>query len=169
MEVPGGRRRLMLIVAALLVVSTVVILLVFLLPCDGEESLPPGEDGGTPIEVADAAAPDVVLAVDLTPDQKPRPRGTRRITDRELRAVLRRQRGLINACYTLAARRAPAMTPARVSVTVTLGDAGRVRSVAVAAGGARRLSGCLRRAIRGLRFSKSLRAQQVSFPILKPR
>jgi hypothetical protein len=163
------RRQLFIVAAALLAAAVVVILLAVLLPCDGEKTAIKVEDGGPPIEVADGAALDGLAIPDLMPDQKPRPRGTRRISDRELRALLRRHGGLINACYTLAARRAAGTTPSRVSVKVTLGDRGRVRAVTVAAAGARRLSGCLRRAIQGWRFSKTLRAQQVSFPIVRPR
>jgi len=171
----AGRRRLLVILAAaLFAVSAVVILLVMLLPCDGEVTIPTDQDGGVQTDAADVAdaadaTPDAAPAADLAPDQARRPRGTRRITERELRGLQRRHRGLISACYRLAARRDPATTPSRVSITVTLGDSGRVRRVGVDAGGARRLRGCLSRAIRGWRFSNSLRAQQVSFQIVRPR
>jgi len=168
----AGRGRLLIALAlALLIAGATIILLVYVLPCGGTEA-PGGRDGGGgPGEVADAAAspvPDAAAPSDLGPDRAPRPHGTRRITDRELRAMLRRQRGLIDACFRLAARD-PDLTPSRISVSVELGDAGRVRSVAVDAGGARRLGGCLRRAVRGWRFSSGLRAQQISFPIIRPR
>jgi hypothetical protein len=167
---PGTGRRRWLLLAAVVAAAAIICLVVYLLVRDGEVSDDDAVGGhdGAPAVVADAAPDRAPPAVDLAPD-RPAPRGTRRITTRELRALQRRHRALIGACYQLTARRDPATAPSRASVVVTLGDAGRVRSVAVDAGGARRLEGCLRRSVRGWRFSRSLRAQQVTFPIFFKR
>jgi outer membrane biosynthesis protein TonB len=58
------------------------------------------------------------------------------------------------------------MVARRANVTVDLADYGRVQSVRVDAGGDRALEGCIRRAVRGWRFSTTLKKQQVKFPVV---
>ena len=58
------------------------------------------------------------------------------------------------------------MVAGRADVTVNLADGGRVKSVKASAGGDRELEGCIRRTVRGWRFSSTLKAQQVRFPVI---
>jgi hypothetical protein len=164
------RRRLALAMMALAIVAIIVFVVVLLLRSGPEEAEAPKDAGAVPRDagpVLETLPPD--LAVDLPlPDTKPkpRPRPSRRITEPELRRLQRKHRALIKICYDRAARRAPRWVATRANVVVRLAGGGRVKSVQVDAGGDRALEGCLRRAVRGWRFSPTLKTQRVSFPIV---
>jgi len=129
-------------------------------PDGPSDAAAPVEDAGLDLEAADAARPPDSRA------RRRRPRPTRRITEPELRRVQRRHSATVRICYRRAARRAPSMVARRANVTVDLADYGRVQSVTVEAGGDRELEGCIRRAVRGWRFSTTLKQQKVKFPVV---
>jgi hypothetical protein len=164
------RKMLALAVIVLAIIAILVFILVLLLRGPEEAEAPPMDAGG----MLHDAGPDLEplppdLAVDLPlPDTKPkpRPRPSRRITEPELRQLQRKHRALIKICYDRAARRAPKLVARRANVVVRLANGGRVKSVKVDAGGERALEGCLRRAVRGWRFSPTLKTQRVTFPIV---
>lgn len=172
----GGKdnRKIWIVAAAAALLAAVALLLVVLLLPDDEQ---PG-DTAPPVAVrpspADAALPDGAEA-ELTPDataasaradarRRPK-RGWRKITDRELRRLQRRNSPLMRACYARLSRRTPSMVQGRANVTVQLGERGRIKSVSVQAGD-RALEGCLRRSVLRWRFSHTLKPQRISFPVV---
>jgi hypothetical protein len=162
-------RRGRLIAVGIGVVLALVILVllgIWLIRCEPEEG------AGVEAGVADAPLPadqagvDRAVVADTTAEPRPAPKPTRRINPVELRKVQRRYSASIRVCYDRTGRRAPSMVARRANVVVELAAGGRVRSVTVHAGGDREIEGCIRRAVRGWRFSSSLKAQRVEFPIV---
>ena len=168
------RRGPLLLAAGSGVLLVVVVIIVAALRCGGEDPAPAGEadlgvaqgaDGATS---KDAAPPgDLARAKDLVVERSRRPRGTRIIGSRELRRVQRRYRGLVKLCYDRATRRGSGLVPRKIDITVSLADRGRVRRVKASAGGT--LGACVRRMVRGWRFSSSLKAQKVRFSFVFAR
>ena len=164
-----SKRRLIALIAILIVVAAAIALIVVLISGDPDPALP--DAGATLSADAGAVVADAEIAhdsSDLAADQAQR-RGTRIIGAKELRKMQRKHRGLIKFCYQRAARRAPSSVARKARVSVLLGDRGRTKSVRVEAGGDSVLQGCLRRMIRGWRFSSSLKAQMVRFPVVFAR
>lgn len=168
----GDSRRKMVALAAIVlaIVAITVFVVVLLLRSGPEEAAAPKDAGAEPQDTGpdiEPLPPDLALDLPL-PDTKPKPRPKprRRITEPELRQLQRKHRALIKICYDRAARRAPKFVATRANIVVRLADGGRVKSIQVDAGGDRALVGCLRRAVRGWRFSPTLKAQRVSFPIV---
>lgn len=174
---PAPRRRFLIAIIGVAAVAALAVTLLLMLlrgGPPGTEDRAPDAGRAVPVHVepvADAAPEDAAgRAAPPARDAKPtRPRPTRRITDQELRALQRQHHGLIKYCFDRTAARAPAMVGARSSVRVELAAGGRVKSVQVDAGTDAELAACLRRMIRGWRFSATLKAQQVSFPIVVAR
>ena len=165
------RRRVWLLAGAGVMLAALITALVIVLLPGPHEAQPTARpaaplrvDAG--VDVTAESAIDAAATVAPAPDARARPRrGWRGITDRELRTLQRRNSGLLRACYMRTSRRAPAMARGRADVVVQLGNRGRVRSVQVTAGD-RALEGCLRRAVLRWRFSPTLRAQRVTFPVV---
>jgi len=165
-------RRWPLFAAAAIVAAATVVALVLALRCG-----PAGPDKPAPVDAGPAGQSADVRTTDTARDvhsappdvgvERRRRHGTRIISSRELRAVQRRYRGLVKLCYDRATRRGSGLVPSKARVTVQLADRGRVRSVKVDAGGA--LGTCMRRMVRGWRFSRSLKAQKVRFSFVFAR
>jgi hypothetical protein len=169
------RRRGPLIIAGVVLLLTVIIVLVLLIRgCggaadDGKLSVDAGSAVKPPVTIDATAARDSAAEASAAHDQgveRRRFRG-RAITSRELRTVQRRHRGLVKLCYDRATRRGSGLVPRRINLTVRLAQGGRVRGVKVSAGGA--LGSCVKRMVRGWRFPRALKAQQVRFAFVFAR
>jgi len=162
-------RRGRLIAAGVVLVLAVVVLVllgIWLIRCEPEERAVLDAGAGDAPLPADQAGVDLTVVVDTRAEARPAPKPTRRINPVELRKVQRRYSASIRVCYDRTGRRAPSMVARRANVVVELAAGGRVKAVTVEAGGDREIEGCVRRAVRGWRFSSSLKAQRVEFPIV---
>jgi len=157
----GRRGWPLYLLGGLLVVALLVLLVLLLRRSETAPASP--FDAGVRARPADRGASPDLPGVDRT---RPRPRPTRIVTQPEVRALQVRHRALLNACYDIASRRAPATVASRVDVTAVLADGGAVRSVRVEGTDDRSLIRCLRASVKSWRFSSGLRAQEVSFPII---
>jgi hypothetical protein len=161
----GRRGWPLYLLGGLLVVALLVLLVLLLRRSETAPASP--FDAGVRARPADrGASPDLPGADAAVDRTRPRPRPTRIVTQPEVRALQVRHRALLNACYDIASRRAPATVASRVDVTAVLADGGAVRSVRVEGTDDRSLIRCLRASVKSWRFSSGLRAQEVSFPII---
>jgi len=161
---------------ALLIAFLVAAVILSIVLFGGDTPLPAVHE---PDAAALAFAPEVVTRGDLGPadatdatatdgrqmTRKP----TRKISERELRALQLRHRGPINYCYHKAAGRAPSVVAKKSPVEVRLAAGGRIERVTVDTKGDRELANCLERVIRAWHFSRTLRQQKVRFSIVFAR
>lgn len=171
-QLPRNRKAIV-VASAAAVALVLVVLTLALRRCGGGDQAPvPAAtvDSAVASAPADAAPSPPSLASPPSPARvdastEARARG-RLITERELRALQRRHRRLLQFCYERAARQGSWSVPRKAPVVVELGEGGRVTSVQVEAGDDRQLEACLRRVVGAWRFAPSLRAQRVAFPVV---
>lgn len=161
-------RRPALVAALLLGVTAAVIIAVI--------ALHHTDEARPAVSMPEAGVVDAAAGSDATvdaareaapPDARRKPKPTHRISSRELRAMTRRYRGMIQLCYRRAAR-GGARVSRKAQVRIRLADGGRVRSVRVDAGD-KQLAACLRRTVHAWRFPRSSAAQGLTFPIVYAR
>ena len=155
------------IAAALLGIAAIVVVVVAVLSSRsrhaGVPRVPPRLDAAPARRPSEAGAPRAAASREAGPPIKKQPRpGTRRLSDRELRVVQRRNTPLLRSC----AQRQRLGQRVKATILVQIAAGGRVSKVEVDAGGDPEVAGCLRRMVRSWRFPSDLGAQQLVFPVI---
>ncbi len=162
-----GRRTAWWVGVALLGSAAIVVVVVAVLSSRsrhaGVRQAPPRLDAAPVQRRSDAGAPRAAVAREAGAPIPKQPRaGTRRLSDRELRAVQRRNIPLLRSC----AQRQRLGQPVKATILVQIAAGGRVTQVTVDAGGDREIAACVRRMVHGWHFPSDLRAQQLVFPVI---